>query len=402
MNSADSPTPAPPPPWALWLVAGAISGVLSGLGAAAFLWLLELATDWRVRHEAVVYGLPLAGACLGAIWLRFGESIRRGNDLVIETIVAGGARLPLRMAPMVLLGSVTTHLFGGSAGREGAAVQIGASLSDELAHRLRAAPQLRRQLVAAGAAGGFGAVFGTPLAGWIFGIELVGIRRADPRALVPCLVAAFVGDFTTHSLGIDHTLYPRLGAVSLDALLIGKWLAFAAGVAAVTALFIELLERLKRFSTRRLPWPPLRLFCGGLCVVGLWRLAGTSDYLGLGVPGILRAFTDPELPYAALAWKIVFTCVTLGAGFMGGEVTPLFFIGAVTGNLLARLLGIPLELGAGVGLAATFAAAAKAPLSLTIMALELFGAAVAPHAAIVCFAAAWLVGRRSVYTAQLS
>jgi H+/Cl- antiporter ClcA len=114
----------------------------------------------------------------------------------------------------------------------------------------------------------------------------------------------------------------------------------------------------------------------------------------------LRAFTDPELPHAALAWKILFTCVTLGAGFMGGEVTPLFFIGAVTGNLLARLLGIPLELGAGVGLAATFAAAAKAPLSLTIMALELFGAAVAPHAAIVCFAAAWLTGRRSVYTAQ--
>jgi hypothetical protein len=197
---------------ALWLVLAAVVGLFCGAASALFLWSLELATDFRVAHEAIVYTLPLAGLLIGAIYERFGQPVKAGNDLVIDTIHDSGPELPLRMAPLVLLGTVLTHLFGGSAGREGTAVQIGASLTDWLSHRLRLDMPLRRQLLAAGVAGGFGSVFGTPIAGAVFGLEFVVLGRVEYGALVPALIAATVGDMTTRALGIVHTQYPTLTA----------------------------------------------------------------------------------------------------------------------------------------------------------------------------------------------
>jgi H+/Cl- antiporter ClcA len=209
-----------------------------------------------------------------------------------------------------------------------------------------------------------------------------------------------VGDLTTRALGIVHTPYPTVSAVPLSPALLLKWLVFAVAVAAVSTAFIELSHAIKKRGERLIPRLPLRMAVGGVVVVALWALVGTSDYLGLGVPTIVRAFRDPTLPVYAFAVKLLFTAVTLGAGFLGGEVTPLFFVGATLGSALARLLGIPLELGAGVGLAAVFAAASNAPLALSIMAVELLGAAVLPHAAIVCVVAYLLSGHRSIYPAQ--
>jgi len=386
---------------AKWLLFGSLVGVLCGAASALFLWLLERATTFRLEHERVVFALPLAGLGIGWIYERFGQAIKAGNSLIIDTIHDDGPELPLRMAPMVLLGTVLTHVFGGSAGREGTAVQMGASLTDFLAQRSGVARSTRRLLLAAGAAAGFGSVFGTPLAGAVFGLEFVVLGRIEYEALVPALVASVVGDLTTRALGIHHTLYPTLQLVPLTPLLCAKWLLFAAAVTAVTVLFIDLTHFIKRRGEALLPRLPLRMCLGGVCVVGMWQLVGTSDYLGLGVPTIVRAFSDPQLPAAAFALKLVFTAVTLGAGFLGGEVTPLFFVGAALGNLLARLLGIPLELGAGVGLAAVFAAASNTPLALCIMAVELLGASVLPHVALVCAVAYLLSGQRSIYPAQL-
>jgi H+/Cl- antiporter ClcA len=379
---------------------GSLVGVVCGATSALFLWLLERATSFRVAHEQLVFALPAAGLVIGYVYERFGASVKGGNDLIIDTIHDDGPEIPLRMAPMVLLGTVLTHLFGGSAGREGTAVQMGASLSDFLAQRLQLDKSARRQLLAAGAAGGFGSVFGTPLAGAVFGLEFVVLGRVEYAALVPALVASVVGDLTTRGLGILHASYPPAPWLKLTPLLCLKWLLFAGAVAVVTLAFIELVHFLKRRGESVLGLP-LRMCAGGVAVVGLWKLVGTSDYLGLGVPTILRAFSDPSLPTAAFALKLLFTAVTLGAGFLGGEVTPLFFVGAALGNLLARLLGIPLELGAGVGLAAVFAAASNTPLALSIMAVELLGASVLPHVAIVCVVAYVLTGQRSIYTAQL-
>jgi H+/Cl- antiporter ClcA len=243
-------------------------------------------------------------------------------------------------------------------------------------------------------------VFGTPIAGAVFGLEFVVLGRLEYDALVPALVASVVGDMTARALGTVHTHYAAATTVPLTPVLLMKWLGFAVAVALVTTAFIELTHFLKKRGERALPRLPLRMFAGGLVVVGLWKVVGTSDYLGLGLPTIARAFQDPSLPGYAFALKLLFTAVTLGAGFLGGEVTPLFFVGATLGSTLARLMGIPLELGAGVGLAAVFAASSNAPLALSIMAMELLGAAVFPHVVIVCVVAYLLSGHRSIYPAQ--
>lgn len=385
---------------AQWLLLGSVIGVICGTASAAFLWLLELATDFRGAHESIVFALPLAGLGLGFVLERFGQSIKAGNNLVIDTIHDDGPEVPLRMAPMVLMGTVVTHLFGGSAGREGTAVQMGASLSDWVSHRLGVGRQVRRQLLAAGVAGGFGSVFGTPIAGAVFGLEFVVLGRLEYAALVPALVASVVGDLTTRALGIGHTAYPASASVPLSPLLALKWVVFAAAMALATVAFIELTHFIKRVAERRVARLPVRMFLGGVAVVALWQVVGSSDYLGLGVPTIVRAFSDPTLPASAFALKILFTSLTIGVGFVGGEVTPLFFVGAALGSVLARLLGLPLELGAGVGLAAVFAAASNTPLALSIMAMELLGSGVFPHVAIVCVLAYLFTGHRSIYPSQ--
>jgi len=383
-----------------WTLLGALVGIVTGNASALFLALLELATSTRVASPYLVYALPLAGLGMGALYARFGDSVRAGNNLIIDTIHDEGPELPLRMAPMVLVGTVLTHLFGGSAGREGTAVQMGASLADALAHRLHIEPSVRRDLIAAGVAGGFGSVFGTPVAGAIFGLEFVVLGRIEYRALVPALLASLVGDLTTRAWGIQHVHYPVPAPLDLSVLLLLKWALFAAAIALVCAVFIELTHFLKRQGERLLPSLSARMFVGGLIVVCLWQLFGSDDYLGLGVPTILRSFSDPDLPSLAFAAKLLFTAVTLAAGFIGGEVTPLFFIGAALGNLLAGLLGLPLELAAGVGLAATFACASNTPLALSVMAVELLGGALFPHVVIVCVLAYVMSGHRSIYPAQ--
>jgi len=319
---------------------------------------------------------------------------------VIDTIHDGGPEIPFRMMPMVLIGTVLTHLFGGSAGREGTAVQMGASLADYLSHRARLARPLRRQLLAAGIAAGFGSVFGTPVAGAVFGLEVVVLGRLEYEALVPALVASLVGDLTTRGLGIVHTAYPAAPHVALTPLLCARWLVFAVAIAATSIAFIELTHGLKRRGERHIKPLGLRMALGGAIVVGLWQLLGTTDYLGLGVPTIVRAFTDPSLVPWAFAAKLVFTAITLGAGFLGGEVTPLFFIGAALGGVLGPGLGIPRELGAGVGMAAVFASASNTPLALSIMAVELLGASALPHVLLVCVIAYIITGHRSIYPSQ--
>jgi H+/Cl- antiporter ClcA len=383
-----------------WAVLGAVIGVVTGSASALFLVLLDAATHFRESNAAVVFALPLAGVLIGLFYARFGTPIRAGNDLVIDTIHDEGPQIPLRMAPMVLVGTVLTHLFGGSAGREGTAVQMGASLADAVSHVLRVPKRLRTELLSAGVAGGFGSVFGTPIAGTIFGLEFVVLGQIQYRGLVPALVASVVGDMTTRAWGVTHTAYPTVAFVPLSPRILLDWLVIAVAVGLTSLAFTELVHALKVQSTRLLRTLPIRMLVGGAVVVLLFLAVGTGDYLGLGIPTILRAFEDPTLPAYAFALKLLFTAVTLGAGFLGGEVTPLFFIGATLGSVLARALGIPIELGAAVGLAAAFGSASNAPIALSIMAVELFGAAVLPHVAIVCVLAYLVSGHRGIYGAQ--
>lgn len=383
-----------------WIVLGAVVGAVCGLASAIFLEALERVTRFRVGHEVIVYSLPLAGFVIGMLYEWLGAPIKGGYNLVLDTLHTDGKQVPLRMAPMVLVGTVLTHLFGGSAGREGTAVQMGSSLADGIAHALGLKGHSRRQVLAAGIAGGFGSVFGTPIAGTIFGLEVIRVGRIEYDALLPALTAAVIGDLTTHSLGILHTPYPQVAALPMTVSVFGKWLVFGVAVGLVTLIFVELLHGLKKRLEAKVARLPVRMMLGGIVVVGLWKIAGTSDYLGLGVPTIVRSFTDANLPWGAFAWKLVFTAVTIGAGFLGGEVTPLFFVGAALGNALGRLLGLPLDLAAGIGLATVFGAAANTPIALSIMAVELLGANVFPHVVIVAVVAYIASGHRSIYPSQ--
>ncbi len=385
---------------ARWLILGALVGVACGFASAIFLPAREWAPGYRGRDEVVVYALPLAGLVLGLIYERWGKPIRGGNNLVLDTVHEDSPQIPYRMGPMVLIGTVLTHLFGGSAGREGTAVQMGGSLADLIAHRFQVGPETRRQILAAGIAGGFGSVFGTPIAGMIFGLEVVVIGKMEYDALFPALIASVVGDLVTRRLGIVHTAYPSPAALPLGPLLLGKWILFGLAAAATSVAFVELTHRLKRLLERRVPSLPIRMLVGGLAVVVMWKAIGTSDYLGLGVPMIVRSFTDPRLPWFAFAAKLVFTAVTLSAGYLGGEVTPLFFVGAALGNVLGRALGVPIDLAAGVGMAAVFGAAANTPIALSIMAVELLGPAVTPHVVLVSVVAYLMSGHRGIYPAQ--
>lgn len=387
-----------------WAGLGAAAGLLCGVASAVFLIALERATAYRVAHSWLVYLLPVAGLGIGFLYERWGKPIAPGTSLIIDSIHEDTPQIPLRMAPMVLIGTVLTHVFGGSAGREGTAVQMGASLADAVAHRLRVSRERRRQLLAAGIAGGFGSVFGTPIAGTIFGLEVVAIGRMEYDALLPALIASLLGDFVTQRLGVVHTAYPAIGHTSLTLLVAGKLVVIGLAMAGATVAFIELTHTLKKHLAKiRLP---LRMALGGAIVVVLWQglgalSVGSDDYLGLGVPTIVRAFSDPSLPSYAFALKLLFTAITIGAGFLGGEVTPLFFVGATLGSVLARALGLPIELGATVGIAAVFGAAANTPLSLSIMAVELCGANALPHVLIVSAVAYLASGHRSIYPSQL-
>ena len=384
---------------AKWLWLGTGVGALCGVGAAIFLWLLGEATTFRQTNVWMVYLLPFAGWGTGWVYARYGQNIKGGNNLVVATANLGTGQVPARMAPMVVVGTVVTHLFGGSAGREGTAVQMGASLASWFSSKLKLTGETRSQMFIAGISGGFGAVFGTPIAGAIFALEVAVIGRLGYRALIPALTSAVVGDVVAR-IFVGHAAYPVVAALPLSAGVLFKWLLFAGAVAATTAVFIRLTSFIKTASTKRIPHLSWRLFSGGIAVIGLFHLFGTPMYLGLGVDTILAAFHDETIPIAAFAIKLLFTAVTLGAGYLGGEVTPLFFVGATLGNVLARLLGLPLDMGAAVGLAAVFAAAANTPLSLSIMAVELLGANVLPHVFIVTSLAYVLTGNRSIYITQ--
>jgi H+/Cl- antiporter ClcA len=386
---------------------GSLVGVFAGLAAALFLALLDVATDTRSAHTWLVFLLPAGGFAMGWCIERFGGPATGGTDVVIAHIApfhAGTSnppetRVPWRLAPMVLVGTVLTHLFGGSAGREGTAVQMGASLADGIARLGRAAPAMRRTLTVAGVAGGFGAVFGTPMAGCIFALEFATIGRFHHTALIAAVFASIIGDRVALATGITHTPFPVLAPTPLDAALVGKWLLFALVIAAASVLFIELTDRIRSASRRHLRRLPWRMAVGGVAVVLLWRIVGADTWLGLGVPAIVDAFSGDAETFS-FALKILFTALTIGSGFLGGEVTPLFFVGATLGAVLAPVLDIPVSLAAGVGMAATFGAASNTPLALSIMAVELLGAAALPHVALVAVVAWVATGHRGIYAAQ--
>ncbi|MDG0816395.1 voltage-gated chloride channel family protein [Bdellovibrio svalbardensis] len=382
-----------------WLLIASVVGVLAGSASAGFLWALDFVTHFRLEHSWLLFLLPVAGMAIVFLYTKFGKNTSAGSNLLIDEIHNPKSVVPLRMVPLVLLGTLATHLFGGSAGREGTAVQMGGSLADQLTKVFKLDSEDRKLLLMAGISAGFSSVFGTPLAGAIFGLEVLAIGRMRYSALLPCFVAAIVADRICLAWGISHTHYsisqvPPLTAVNI------LW-ALVAGIlfGLCAFLFSWSSHRATKIWNNILSSPYLQAFMGGILVIVLASILQTNRYLGLGIPVLLESFQQPLPPYDFIL-KLIFTVITLSAGFKGGEVTPLFFIGATLGNALAWLLPLPFTLLAGMGFVAVFAGAANTPLACTIMALELFGTTPGIYAALACVMSYLCSGHSGIYHSQ--
>lgn len=398
--------------WILWIVP--LSAVIGSL-VAFFLWLLDWATRFRFQHPWILFLLPVSGVAIYFLYRFAGKNAAAGNNLIIDEIHQPGGGVPLRMAPLVLITTIITHLFGGSAGREGTAVQIGGSLAGLLAQKAKFTEADVRVILTAGIAAGFGAVFGTPLTGAVFAMEVLAIGQIKYNALLPCLMASILADITCSAWGIHHTLYqianlPAVQQISffkVDILLLVKVVVAGIAFGLVSRLFAQLTHFVQKTTTKYIKIKWLIPIVGGIAVIALTYLLGTRDYLGIGIISdhpngisLVNAFHAGGATYWSWFWKILFTAITLGTGFKGGEVTPLFFIGATLGNVLAVLLGVPVDLLAGLGFIAVFAGATNTPLACTLMGVELFGGNNLLYYAIACFTAYYFSGKEGIYTSQ--
>jgi len=373
--------------------------VLAGSASAVFLVSLDWATAARVAHPWLLALLPFAGFAVGWVYLRYGRTVERGSNLLIDEIHDPTQAIPLRMAPMVLGGTLISHLFGASVGREGTAVQMGGALADQFTPLLRLGPANRSVVLMAGISAGFASVFGTPLAGAVFGLEVLALGRVRFDAVLPCLLAAFMADRVTLAWGVYHTAYAQPALPPWSPLGLAAMMAAGVAFGLTGRGFASATHALTAWMRTRFSYAPMRPLVGGAVVaVTAWAF-GLERFLGLGMPTIVQAFEQP-LPVLDFAGKLAFTVASLGSGFKGGEVTPLFFIGATLGNALAPLLHLPLALVAAVGFAAVFGGAARTPIASTIMAMELFGAGLGVYAAIGCVVAYLCAGPVGIYPAQ--
>jgi len=388
-----------------------------GSMVALFLWLLSWSIHFRFTHTWLLYFLPLAGIVIHFAYKYYGKSAEKGNNLIIDEIHRPGAGVPKRMAPLILVTTVVTHLFGGSAGREGTAVQIGGSIAHFFSDLFKLDPDEMRVMLTAGIAAGFGAVFGTPFTGAIFAIEVLTLSRIHYTALLPCLIAGFVGDLTVSAWHIKHTPYHidyvAAGNYFDAANITGTVLLFVKAILAAcifglaSIAFAKATHGIKKLFLKLIKVTWLIPACGGLIIIGLTLALGKPDYLSLGVEPehagavtIVSAFKSGGADTLSWFWKLIYTAITLGTGFKGGEVTPLFYIGATLGNTLASLLNAPVSLFAALGFIGVFSGATKTPVACTIMGVELFGPEHAVFFAIACFIAYLASGHSGIYPSQ--
>ncbi|CAM2958919.1 voltage-gated chloride channel family protein [Flavobacterium frigoris] len=383
-----------------WISICVLIGFLSGSASAFLLVTLEWAAQYREQHNWIIWLLPIGGLLIGLGYHYYGQEAIKGNNLLLEEYETPKKTIPLIMAPLVLIGTIITHLFGGSAGREGTAVQMGGAIADQFTGIFKLDNSERKTLIILGISAGFASVFGTPFAGALFALEVLYFSKINYKSIVLSIIVAFIAYYTVEFWAVKHTHYsiPIVPSFTLTLLLWIIPISILFGLAAM--LFSRSTHFWGALFSKTIQYPPLRPFVGGIILAFAMYFIGTTKYQGLGVPIIVESFSNPSEYYDFLL-KILFTGFTLGAGFKGGEVTPLFFIGATLGSALSIFVPMPIALLAGMGFVAVFSGATHTPIACTVMGMELFGIESGLFIGLACFIAYLASGSVGIYQSQI-
>ena len=382
-----------------WLLYSCLIGIIVGLVAAAFHWGIHWGNLLREEHPWIIFCLPLGGVAIILLYRVCGMEKDRGTNLVLVA-VRDAERLKLRTAPLIFLSTILTHLVGGSAGREGAALQLGASLSAYIGRELRLDEKDERVVVMCGMAAAFSALFGTPLTAAVFAMEVVSVGTMYYAALVPCLTSSLTAVLAARLFGLGvQDGYLVTDALELAPVPILQAALMGVLCAVLSILFCESMHLSHRLYAKYLPSPLIRAAVGGALVLGLTLLVGDQTYSGAGDGVIRRMLAGDTIPEAFLL-KILFTALTLGAGFRGGEIVPVLFTGCAFGTWTGPALGLPHGFAGALGMAAVFCGATNCPMTSILLAFELFGGTGLPLYALCCGVSYMLSGYYSLYSEQ--
>ena len=382
--------------FAKWTMAASAIGVVCGLIGTMFHFGVHEVTAFRGTHPWVLYLLPLAGFVIVSFY-KLTETDGLGTDDIIDAVHAG-KRLPILLLPAIFFGTVLTHLGGGSAGREGAALQIGGGIGFEAGRLLRLGEKDLPLATLCGMSAVFSALFGTPLTAAIFAMEVISVGVFYYAGLIPCLTAALVGYLVSLLMGVPPTRF-AVADPGLDPWTMLLVILLAIGCAVVSILFCRGLQKTGKLAARLLPNPYGRVLVGGALVIVLTLLVGNTNYNGAGMEMVERAVSGDVEPWAWL-WKLLFTAVTIGFGYKGGEVVPSFFVGACFGCVLGGAIGLPAGFGAAIGLVAVFCGAVNCPIASVFLSIELFSTGDVLYFAMACAISYLLSGYCGLYSSQ--
>lgn len=354
-----------------WGIFSAFVGLFVGAFSTLFAFCLRQVTSFRTENPWLILCLPLAGVVIVFLYGVFRYKNDKGTNMVLSSIHAE-AEVPFRMAPLIFISTIITHLFGGSAGREGAALQLGGSIGQQLGKLFRFDEKDQRIVVMCGMSAAFSAIFGTPIAASIFSMEVVSVGVMYYAALVPCVFSSLVASKFANHMGIGPNVFKIRQMPLFEVVPSLKVIGLALCCAALSVVFCMALHSLGDFYRNKLKNPYIRIIVSSLVIILLTIILQTDDYMGAGVPVIQRAIQGNVKPLA-FVWKIVFTALTLEAGFKGGEIVPSFFVGATFGCLFGHILGISPSLCAAVGMMSVFCGVTNCPITSMLIAFELFG-----------------------------
>ena len=380
-----------------WLLVSGLTGVACGLVGAAFYYVVSFVTAARQAHGWLLFCLPLAGLFIVWSYRVLGMENDSGTNQIIAS-VRSGEKPPLRLALLIFVSTALTHLTGGSAGREGAALQIGGSVAASIGRLLRLGERNMNLIVMCGMSAVFTALFGTPLSATVFSLEVVSVGIVHYSALFPCLLASLVTTGVTRLLGVHPEGYVLMGGPALDWQFMLRTGLLAVACALLSMAFCVLMHKTNHLYKKYLPNQYLRVLAGATILIVLTLLVGSRDYNGAGGDIIEAALAGHAVPYAFLL-KMLFTAVTLGAGFRGGEIVPTFFVGATFGCAAAPLLGLDPAFGGAIGMIALFCGVTNCPLASIFLSIELFGSSHVLFFALACALSYLLSGKFSLYSA---